>query len=52
MEAHTKELTSQETEQIQYDCPICEDQEFIYDKETNTAKVCSCNERKKYQITL
>lgn len=39
-------------EQIEYDCKLCKDQEWILDVETNTAKPCKCREVKRYRRIL
>lgn len=35
-----------------YECELCEDQEWILDKETNTAMPCKCREVKRYRRIL
>ena len=35
-----------------YDCKICKDTEWIYDRETNSAKPCKCREVKQYKRIL
>lgn len=36
-------------EKIHYECEICKDEEWIFDRETNTAKPCRCREVKHYK---
>ena len=36
-------------EEIQYECDICKDEEWIFDIETNTARPCKCREAKHYK---
>lgn len=36
-------------EKIHYECDICKDEEWLFDKENNTARPCKCREAKHYK---
>lgn len=42
----------EETEAKRYECEICKDEEWIYDKETNSVRPCKCREVKIYKRIL
>lgn len=44
--------TIEPEEDKQYDCKICKDEEWIYDRDNNSARPCNCREVKLYKRIL
>ena len=49
---HILNSTSHSTQQVNHNCEICKDTEWIINAETNSAKPCKCQESKRYKRIL